>query len=161
MRRSLLGAVVIVTMIAAASAQVLPPYGPPVSLAQAKRVLAAAEREAETHNWQQVIAIVDSGGHLIMLQSLDGAQHGSIAIAQKKAESAVDFKRSTKVFEDLLGAGGVNLRVLGSSNIVPIDGGLPLIADGRIVGDIGVSGMLPAQDAQVAKAGADGCCGSR
>jgi hypothetical protein len=76
------------------------------------------------------------------------------AIAQGKAETAVDSKRPTKVFDDMLGTGGVNLRVLGIPNTTPIDGGLSLIGDGRIVGAIGVSGMLPTQDAQVAEAGA-------
>jgi glc operon protein GlcG len=141
-------------MTSSATAQVALPYGPPISLAQAAKVMAAAEAEANGNHWQQAIAILDSGGHLVMLHCLDNAQHGSIVIAQRKAETAVNFKRSTKVFEDMLGAGGANLRLLGRTNITPIDGGLPLIADGRIVGAIGVSGMLSAQDAQVAQAGA-------
>jgi glc operon protein GlcG len=140
-------------LTSSATAQVALPYRPPISLAQAAKVMAAAEAEANGNHWQQAIAILDSGGHLVMLHCLDNAQHGSIVIAQRKAET-VNFKRSTKVFEDMRGAGGANLRLLGSTNITPIDGGLPLIADGRIVGAIGVSAMLSAQDAQVAQAGA-------
>ncbi|WP_119304917.1 GlcG/HbpS family heme-binding protein [Dongia deserti] len=129
-------------------------YGPPIALEAAKRVMVAAEAEAHANDWPMVIAIVDSGGNLVMLHSLDHAQHGSVVIAQEKARCAVNFKRPTKAFEDALAEGGFNLRVLAAPGMLPLEGGLPLIAAGRIVGAIGVSGMRSTQDAQVAEAGA-------
>lgn len=129
-------------------------YGAPISLDAAKRVMAAAEAEAHANDWPMVIAIVDSGGNLVMLHSLDHAQHGSIAIAQEKARCAANFKRATKTFEDALAEGGYNLRILAAPGMVPLEGGLPLITGGRIVGAIGVSGMRSTQDGEVAAAGA-------
>ncbi len=129
-------------------------YGAPISLEAAKRVMAAAEAEARANDWPMVIAIVDSGGNLVMLHSLDHAQHGSVLIAQEKARCAVNFKRPTKAFEDALAEGGVNLRILAAPGMMPLEGGLPLIAGGKIVGAIGVSGMRSTEDAQVAEAGA-------
>jgi glc operon protein GlcG len=131
-----------------------PPYGPPLSLEDAKRVMAAAEDEAARHGWPMVIAIVDSTGHLVMLHRLDQAQFGSIPIAQQKAETALNFRRPTKVFEDAIAAGGLGLRLLGTGNLLPLDGGLPLLVEGAVVGAIGASGMQSTQDAQVALAGA-------
>jgi uncharacterized protein GlcG (DUF336 family) len=129
-------------------------YGTPISLEQAKAVMAAAEAEAHANGWPMVIAIVDSGGHLVMLHSLDQAQHGSVGIAQDKARCAVNFKRPTKLFEDSLAEGGLHWRLLATPAIAPLEGGVPLMAGGRIVGAIGVSGMRSTQDGQVAEAGA-------
>jgi uncharacterized protein GlcG (DUF336 family) len=129
-------------------------YGAPISLERAKAVMAAAEAEARANAWPMVIAIVDSGGHLVVLHSLDHAQHGSVVIAEEKARCAVNFKRPTKMFEDAVAEGGLNLRILAAPGMMPLEGGLPLIADGRIVGAIGVSGMRSTQDGQVAEAGA-------
>ena len=131
-----------------------PPYGPPITLADARQVMAAAEAEAAVHGWPMVIAIVGSGGQLVMLHALDQAQHGSVPIAQAKAETAVSFRRPSKLFEDAVAAGSLGLRLLGMPNLMPLDGGLPLLVDGRVVGAIGVSGMQSVQDAQVAAAGA-------
>lgn len=129
-------------------------YGAPISLERAKAAMAAAEAEARANDWPMVIAIVDSGGNLVMLHSLDQAQHGSVAIAQDKARCAVNFKRPTKAFEEAVTQGGINLRILATPGMVPLEGGVPLVADGRIVGAIGVSGMRSYQDGQVAEAGA-------
>jgi uncharacterized protein GlcG (DUF336 family) len=131
-----------------------PPYGPPLSLADAKRVMAAAEAEAARHGWPMAIAIVDSTGHLVMLHRLDQAQFGSIAIAQQKAETALNFRRATKVFEEAVAAGGIGLRLLGVANVLPVEGGVPLLVNGEVVGAVGASGMHSAQDGQVALAGA-------
>ncbi|HEX6121498.1 MAG TPA: heme-binding protein, partial [Dongiaceae bacterium] len=87
-------------------------YGAPISLEQAKAVMAAAEAEAGANHWPMVIAIVDSGGHLVMLHSFDHAQHGSVRIAEEKARCAINFKRPTKVLEDAVAQGGLNLRML-------------------------------------------------
>ncbi len=129
-------------------------YGAPISLEAAKRVMAAAEAEAHANGWPMVIAIVDSGGNLVMLHSLDHAQHGSVAMAQEKARCAANFKRATKTFEDAVAEGGYNLRILAAPGMLPLEGGLPLIAGGSIVGAIGVSGMRSTQDGEVAAAGA-------
>ncbi|HSE76036.1 MAG TPA: heme-binding protein [Dongiaceae bacterium] len=129
-------------------------YGAPISLEKAKVVMAAAEAEARAHDWPMVIAIVDSGGHLVMLHSFDHAQHGSVRIAEEKARCAVNFKRATKTIEDAVAQGGLNLRMLAAPGVMPLEGGVPLIARDRIVGAIGVSGMRSNQDGEVAEAGA-------
>jgi uncharacterized protein GlcG (DUF336 family) len=102
-----------------------------------------------------VIAVLDSGGHLVMLQRLDGTQLGSIDAAKDKAYSAVLYRRPTKVFQDLVGQGGSNLRLLRLAGASPLEGGIPIVVDGKIVGAIGVSGVTSEQDAQIAKAGAE------
>jgi uncharacterized protein GlcG (DUF336 family) len=130
------------------------PYGAPLSLDDAARIAAAARDEAERQGWPMVIAIVDSGAHLVLLKRMDQAQLGSVEVARQKAETAARFRRPTKLFEDVLAQGGIHLRLLGMSNLTPLDGGLPLVRDGIVVGAIGVSGMQSHQDAQVAQAGA-------
>jgi uncharacterized protein GlcG (DUF336 family) len=131
------------------------PYGAPITLEQAKKVMAGAEVEAKKNNWNMVIAVLDSGGHLVMLERMDGTQLGSIEAAKDKAYSAVLYRRPTKVFQDLVGQGGANLRLLKLSGASPLEGGIPILMDGKIVGAVGVSGATSEQDAQVAKAGAD------
>jgi uncharacterized protein GlcG (DUF336 family) len=131
------------------------PYGAPISLEQAKKVMAGAEAESRKNNWNMVIAVLDSGGNLVMLQRMDGVQLGSIEAAKDKAYSAVMYRRPTKVFQDLVGQGGPNLRLLRLAGASPLEGGIPIIVDGKVIGAIGVSGHTSEQDAQVAKAGAD------
>jgi glc operon protein GlcG len=130
-------------------------YSDRLNLADARQVARAAEEEALRHGWPMVIAVVDSGAHLVLQQRLDGAQLGSHDVARQKAETAVLFRRPTRVFEEAVTQGGLHLRLLGMTNLVPLDGGIPLIRDGAVVGAIGVSGMRSDQDAQVAQAGAD------
>jgi len=131
------------------------PYGAPISLEQAKKVMAGAEAEATKNKWNVVITVLDSGGHVVALHRLDGTQLGSIEAAREKAYSAVLYRRPTKVFQDLVGQGGANLRLLKLAGASPLEGGIPIIVDGKLVGAIGVSGVTSEQDAQVAKAGAD------
>src|SRR5262245_13246264 len=128
-------------------------YGPPITLDQAKKAMAAAEAKATQNNWNVVISIVDSGGHAVMLQRLDGSHLAAIGIAEGKARTAVEFRRPTKALEDAIAGGGVGLRVLTFGTCVA-EGGLPIMTDGRIIGAIGVSGVASEQDAQVAMAGA-------
>jgi glc operon protein GlcG len=130
-----------------------PPYGPPITLEQAKKVVAGAEAEAKKNNWNVVIAVLDSGGNLVMLQRLDGAPLGSIEVAREKAYSAVAFRRPTKAFEDALGQGGANLRILRVPGASPLEGGLPIVVDGKLIGAVGVSGVLSTQDAQTGRVG--------
>ncbi|MGN6084597.1 GlcG/HbpS family heme-binding protein [Trinickia sp.] len=137
-----------------AAAPTAPRYGAPITFEQAQRVAQAAQDEAQRYDWPMVIAIVDSAGHLVLQHRLDQAQLGSIEVARQKAETAVRFRRPTKRFEDALAQGGLHLRLLGMTNLTPLDGGLPLIADGKVIGAIGVSGMQSHEDALVAEAGA-------
>jgi glc operon protein GlcG len=134
-------------------AALTPLYGAPITLDEAELVADAARAEAQRHGWPMVIAIIDSGGHLVLLYRLDQAQHGSVLVAQQKAKTAVDFRRSTAAFESALADGGLHLRLLGMTNLMPLEGGLPIVRDGRVIGAIGVSGMQSTQDAQVASAG--------
>jgi glc operon protein GlcG len=116
--------------------------------------MSAAEAEAIRNNWSMAIAILDSTGHMVMLHKLDNTQYGSILVAEDKARSAVDFRRPTKVFEDLVAQGGLGMRTLALRGGSPLEGGLPIIVDGKVIGAIGVSGATAVQDGQVAKAGA-------
>jgi glc operon protein GlcG len=129
------------------------PYGAPITLDLAKAVMLAAEAEAVRENWFLVIAIVDSGCNVVMLHRMDRAQLGSITLAQKKAETAVLFRRPTRVFQDLLEGENPQLKTLAMPSALPMEGGIPLVVGGRIIGGIGVSGARSAQDAQVAEAG--------
>ena len=140
---------------ASASAQAPPPYGPSITLEQAQKVMAGAEAEAKKNNWGMVITILDAGGHGVMMTRMDGAQFGSIRVARDKAYSAVAFRRPTKVFQDLLGKGGDNLRLLDLHGASMLEGGIPIVVDGKIIGSIGVSGVTSQQDAQTAQAGID------
>lgn len=149
-------AVALSAFAAAAVAQQGPtPYGAPLSLDMARKVAAAAEAEAKKNGWPVAIAVVDSGSHLVLLHRLDNTQYSSAQIATDKANSAVNFRRPTKAFEDVLAAGGAGLRVMSFRGALPAEGGLPIIVDGKIVGGIGVSGVTGQQDGQVAKAGAE------
>jgi uncharacterized protein GlcG (DUF336 family) len=131
------------------------PYGPPISCDMAKKAMAAAEAEAVKNNWAVVIAIIDSGGHIVMLHRRDDTQLSSIEIAQGKAKTALMFKRPTKVLDDAISGGGAGLRFLALKDIVPLEGGMPIVNDGKVIGAIGVSGVLSAQDAQIARTGVE------
>jgi glc operon protein GlcG len=129
-------------------------YGMSISLEDAKKAAAPAMAEARKNNWLMAVAIVDTAGNLVYFEKMDGTQVASSTIAVDKARSAAQFKRSTKALQDALAAGGEGLRILALSGAVPVEGGLPLMAGGKIVGAIGVSGGTSAQDGQCAAAGA-------
>ena len=152
---SLIAGIVMVFAAASASAQAPPPYGPNITLDQAKKVLAGAEAEAKKNKWDVVIVVLDSGGHVVTLSRLDGAQWGSLDVARDKAHSAVAFRRPTKVFQDLIAQGGANLRLLNLSGASLLEGGIPIVLDGKLIGAVGVSGVTSQQDAQIAQAGID------
>jgi uncharacterized protein GlcG (DUF336 family) len=128
-------------------------YGPSIDLAAAKTTAAAALEEARKNQWQMAVAVVDPSGNLTYFEKMDGTQLGSVTVSIDKARSAALFKRPTKVFQDTLAAGGDGLRVLRLTAAVPIEGGLPLVVGGAIVGAVGVSGGTSAQDGQCAEAG--------
>lgn len=124
-----------------------------LSLSIARQVAAAAEKHALENKWNVCIAIVDDGGHLIYFQRLDGTQTGSVVVSQRKAQTAIAFKRPSKLFEEQV-AGGRNA-LLGLPGAVPLEGGVPLAVEGQILGAIGVSGVTAQQDGLIAQAGAD------
>ena len=95
------------------------PYGSPIGLEAAKKVMAAAEAEAVKNNWPMAIVILDSTGHIVMLHRLDNTQYGSISVAEDKAHTALDFRRPSKVFEDLVAQGGIGMRTLGLRGATP------------------------------------------
>lgn len=141
-------------MSGTAFAQTAPaPYGSPITIEQAKKVMVAAEAEARKNNWPVVISIVDTGSHLVALQRLD-AQTASVDISIGKATTAASFRRPTKSLEDGLAAGGAGLRILSVRGATALQGGVPILMDGKIIGAIGVSGVLASQDEMVAMAGA-------
>jgi glc operon protein GlcG len=152
----LLAALTILLFSAGARAQQMPnPYGAPISLENAKKAAAAAIGEARKNNWTMALAVVDPNGTLVYYEKLDNTQIGSAQVAINKARSAALFKRPTKSFEDQLAKGGDGLRTLGLEGAVPVEGGVPIVIEGKIVGAIGMSGGTSAQDAQCAQVGAD------
>lgn len=130
------------------------PYGVSINLADAKKVVAAAVAEAHKQNWQMAIAVTDVSGLLVYYERLDGTENASADMSVAKAKTAVLYRRSTKSFEDRLAQGGANLRVLGMAGVVPVDGGIPLVVGGKIIGAIGVSGGSSQEDGRCAAAGA-------
>ena len=131
-----------------------PAYGPPIGLTDAKKVAEAAVAEvAKVGSAPDAIAIVDHGGFLIYFERMDNTQLGSVEIAIEKARTAALFRRPSKAFEDAL-AGG-RMAILALRGALPLEGGVPIIAGGKLVGAVGASGGTGQQDGQVAKAGAD------
>ncbi len=121
-----------------------------ITLKAAQTMMAAAEAEAARNGWKVAIAIVDVSGNLIMFQKIDGTQTGSVNIAQAKARTAAQFMRPTKVLEDVVTGGRVAF--LAAEGVLPLQGGMPVLADGVCVGAVGVSGVMSNQDEQVATA---------
>src|SRR5262249_45110263 len=138
-----------------AAAQMPNPYGLPISLENATKAAAPALAEARKNNWTMAVAIVDTAGNLVYFEKIDGTQTGSVNVSIDKARSAALFKRPTKVFFDQLAAGGAGLRLLKVPGAVPLEGGIPLLLEGKIIGAIGVSGGTSEQDGQAARAGAE------
>jgi glc operon protein GlcG len=149
---------VIATCVVGISASVfaqIPQYGTSINLEMAKKVVAAAEVEARKNNWPMAIAVVDNAGMLVAYARMDNTQSGSVQVSIDKAVSSAMFRRSTKVFQDVLAGGGAGTRVLGLRNANPVEGGLVLMQDGKVIGGVGVSGANADQDGIVAKAGVD------
>ena len=124
-----------------------------LNLAVAKVIVAAAEKEAMTNGWAIFITVIDDGGTMMAMERLDDAQIGSLEVSIGKAQTSLKFKRPSKVFDDLITSGKNAL--LGLPGVTPIEGGFPLMADGKVIGAIGVSGGTSPQDGQVAQAGLD------
>ena len=128
-------------------------YGSAIPLDTSRRVAVAALDEARRHGWTMAVAIVDAAGDLVYFEKMDETQTGSVTVSQSKARSAARFKRPTKAFQDALTATPDGLRILGIEGAVPVEGGLPIVVGGKIVGAIGVSGGTSQQDGQCAQAG--------
>jgi glc operon protein GlcG len=126
-------------------------YGEPVSLEQAKKIAAGAVAEANRNNWRVAIAIVDTHGFLKYYEMMDDTQTASATIAVEKARTAAMFRRPTKMLEDAIASGRNAL--LGMKELTPVEGGLPIVVNGKVTGAIGVSGLTSPQDGQVALAG--------
>jgi uncharacterized protein GlcG (DUF336 family) len=129
-------------------------YGPTITADQAKSVAAAAVAEARKNQWTMAVAIVDPAGDLVYFEKMDNTQVGSVDVAIAKARSSARFKRPTKAFQDAIAAGGEGLRLLTLNGAVAVEGGLPLMVGGKIVGAIGASGGSSQQDGITAAAGA-------
>jgi glc operon protein GlcG len=158
MRNTLAGAALAVisataSLTAVAQAPVL--YGAPISIDMAKKAAAAAIAEARKANLLQAIAVTDPSGNLVYFERMDGVQIASGNIAIGKARSAALFKRPTKALEDALSSSPSGARILALEGAVPVEGGIPIVVDGRIVGAIAGSGGTGTQDGQVAQAGAN------
>jgi glc operon protein GlcG len=152
--RTILAIALAVSLVSTASAQAPMSYGPSINAETAKRVAAPAIAEARKNNLAMAIAIVDPAGDLVYFEKMDDTQVASTTIAIDKARSAARLKRETKTLQDALAAGGAGLRILALNGAVPVDGGVPLIVGGKIVGAIGASGGTSEQDGMVARAGA-------
>ena len=132
-----------------------PAYGMPIGLENARKAAAAAVAEARKNSWTMAVAVVDTAGNLVYFEKMDGTQTGSVDVSIEKAKSAALFKRPTKAFQDVVAGGGIGLRILGLPGAVPVDGGVPLVSDGKIIGAIGLSGGTSEQDGVCAQAGAN------
>lgn len=130
-------------------------YGAPITTEVAKKVAAAALGEARANGWTMGAAVVDPAGILVYFEKIDDTQHASPRIAIDKARSAAMFKRPTKAFQDSVEKGGVFLRVMGLRGASFVEGGVPIVVDGKIIGGLGVSGGMSEQDGQCCKAGLD------
>ncbi len=152
--KRILAAVLFAGLSAGAQAQV-PQYGTSINLDDAKKAIAAGQAEARKHGWPVAIAILDTAGMLVAYEKMDNTQTASIQVAIDKGRSAAIYRRPTKVFEDLVAKGGAGVRVMNLRDASTVDGGLPIVVGGKIIGGIGVSGVASDQDGMVAKAGAD------
>lgn len=132
------------------------PYGLPIPTETAKKVAAAAIAEARKNNWAMAVAVVDTGGYLVYFERMQDTQVGSVEIAIEKARTSALFRRPTKSFQDTLAAGGDGLRMLRLTGAIPVEGGIPLIVDGKLIGAIGASGGSADQDGKTAQAGTAG-----
>ena len=143
----------LVTFAASAVAQQRPPYGTAINLETAKRVAAGAVAEAKKNSWNVAVAVVDNHGMLVYYEMADDTQTASATIALEKARTSATYRRPTKEMEDAITAGRV--AVLGLPASTPVEGGLPIVIGGRMIGAIGVSGVTSAQDGQIARAGVE------
>ena len=154
MRLLPIAAAAVLLAMPVAQAQLAPGYGPNITMDAAHKVILAGVADAQAKKLQMAVTVLDTAGNLVAFARVDGTQTASLGIAIDKAKSAVAFRRPTKVFEDALIGG--RMAILSLAGAVPIDGGLPLVANNQIIGSVGVSGGTAAEDGQVAAAAAAG-----
>lgn len=142
-----------------AHAQMPNPYGLPVSVDVARKAADAAIAEGKKNGWNVAAAVVDPAGELVFFERMDNTQSASVVIAQEKARTAAMFKRPSKALEEAL-AGG-RMAILKLPGATPVEGGIPLLIDGKIVGAVGVSGATSPQDGQCAAAGIEAVGGKQ
>ncbi|MBV9506631.1 MAG: heme-binding protein [Acidobacteriia bacterium] len=130
------------------------PYGAAISPDAAKKIAAAAIAEARKNSWAMAVAVVDTGGYLVYFERMPDTQLGSVEISIEKAKTAALFRRPTKSFQDTVASGGEGLRILRLTGAIPVEGGIPLIVEGKLIGAIGASGGSSDQDGHTAQAGA-------
>jgi uncharacterized protein GlcG (DUF336 family) len=130
------------------------PYGTAITADAAKKIAAAAIAEAGKNGWAMAVAVVDPGGYLVYFERMPDTQLGSVQVSMDKAKSAALFRRPTKVFQDAVAAGGAGMRMLGLTGAVPVEGGIPIIVKGKVIGAVGASGGTSDQDGHTAQAGA-------
>jgi glc operon protein GlcG len=148
-------AVLSASLLSAATLAQAQAYGPPITLEQAKKVMAAAEAEAVKNKWSMTIVILDSGCNPVMMQRGDGGQLAAPQVAHDKAYTACAYKRPTKALQDALAKGAADWRYLTFPRMIAADGGHPIVIDGKIAGAIGVSGATGPDDSRVGQAGLD------
>jgi len=129
------------------------PYGAPITADTAKKLAAAAIAEARKNNWAMAVAVVDTGGYLVYFERMQDTQLGSVEVAIDKAKSAALFRRPTKSFQDTVAGGGEGLRILRLTGAMPVEGGIAIIVDGKLIGAVGASGGSSDQDGRTAQAG--------
>ena len=150
MSRFILG-LVFTLLAAGAMAQERPPYGQEIGVELAKKIAAGAAAESKKNGWRMAIAVVDNHGFLVYYERMDDTQTGSVEVAIDKAKAAAMYRRPTKAFEDGIAKGRNAL--LGLRGATPIEGGIPIMVGGKVIGGIGVSGANADQDAAAAAAG--------
>lgn len=145
----------VLSCAAVTNAQAPPSYGPSITADNAKKVAGPAIAESRKNQWTMAVAVVDTSGDLVYFERMEDTQVGSTDVAIDKARSAARFKRPTKAFQDIVAAGGEGMRILALKGAVPVEGGVPLIVGGKIVGAVGCSGGTSQQDGMCAQAGAN------
>jgi glc operon protein GlcG len=151
---TILFSVLVSTLVSrSAWAQLPNGYGASIGVETARKVAAAAIAEGKKNGWTVAVAIVDTDGELVFFERIDNTQVGSVKVSQEKARTSARFKRPTKAFEDALVGG--RQAILGLPDVVPLEGGIPLVVEGKIIGAIGVSGGTSQQDGVCAQTGAD------
>src|SRR3954462_14094577 len=138
MRSILAAATAALLAMPAAQAQPAPGYGPNIALDAARKVVEAGITNAQQRNLQMAVAVVDTAGNLVAFARVDGTQTASLQVALEAAKSAATYRRPTKAFEDALVGGRMAIRALPGA--MPVEGGLPLTGENRIIGAVGVSG---------------------
>ncbi len=142
---------IIINALAAGDLRAQPPTKTVLTLGAAKQIAAAAEAEALRRGARVVIVVVDDGGHPLLLERLDDTQVASVEVGIGKARTAAIFRRPSKVFEDQVREGRV--AALGLPGATPLQGGVPIVHQGKVIGAIGVSGETPQEDEEIAKVG--------